>query len=53
MKVQHTSYSVLDLALVSEGHTLKQTFNNVLELAKHAEAFGYTRYWLSEHHNWE
>ena len=51
MKTQHTAYSILDLALVSEGHTLKQTFNNVLELAQYAEAFGYTRYWLAEHHN--
>jgi luciferase family oxidoreductase group 1 len=51
MKTQHTTYSILDLSLVSEGHSLKQTFNNVLELAQTAEAFGYTRYWLAEHHN--
>ncbi|RKS53081.1 luciferase family oxidoreductase group 1 [Gillisia mitskevichiae] len=51
MKKKPTLYSILDLALVSEGHTLKQTFNNVLELAQHAESFGYTRYWLAEHHN--
>ncbi len=51
MKPQHTSYSILDLALVSEGHSLKQTYNNALELAQNAEAFGYTRYWLAEHHN--
>jgi len=51
MKAHATSYSILDLALVSEGHTLKQTFNNVLELAQHAETFGYTRFWLAEHHN--
>lgn len=44
-------YSILDLALVSEGHSLKQTFNNSLELAQQAEKFGYTRYWLAEHHN--
>ncbi|TLP79141.1 LLM class flavin-dependent oxidoreductase [Maribacter sp. ACAM166] len=51
MKIQHTSYSILDLALVSEGHTLKQTYTNARELAQHAETFGYTRYWLAEHHN--
>ncbi|TXD84085.1 LLM class flavin-dependent oxidoreductase [Subsaximicrobium wynnwilliamsii] len=51
MKIQPTLYSILDLALVSEGHTLKQTYTNVLELAQHAEASGYTRYWLAEHHN--
>lgn len=51
MKTQHTLYSILDLALVSEGHSLKQTYNNALDLAQNAEAFGYTRYWLAEHHN--
>ncbi|MBQ0788589.1 MAG: LLM class flavin-dependent oxidoreductase [Oceanihabitans sp.] len=51
MKTNSTSYSILDLALVSNGHTLKETYTNVLELAQHAETFGYTRYWLAEHHN--
>ncbi len=51
MKIQNTSYSILDLALVSEGQSLKQTYDNALELAQNAEAFGYTRYWLAEHHN--
>ncbi|QXP70036.1 LLM class flavin-dependent oxidoreductase [Polaribacter sp. R2A056_3_33] len=51
MKTIKTAYSILDLALVSEGNTLKETFNNVLELAQNAESFGYTRYWLAEHHN--
>lgn len=51
MKSSHTAYSILELALVSEGHSLKQTFNNSLELAQKAEDFGYTRFWLAEHHN--
>ncbi len=51
MKTAQTAYSILDLALVSEGHTLKQTFSNVLKLAQHAETYGYTRFWLAEHHN--
>ncbi|TXD49248.1 LLM class flavin-dependent oxidoreductase [Polaribacter sp. IC073] len=51
MKTKNTAYSILDLALVSKDHTLKETFNNALKLAQHAEAFGYTRYWLAEHHN--
>lgn len=51
MKTQHTAYSILDLALVSKGHSLKQTYNNALQLAQNAESFGYTRYWLAEHHN--
>lgn len=51
MKIEKTAYSILDLALVSEGHTFKQTFNNVLKLAQQAEISGYTRFWLAEHHN--
>ncbi|WP_178985375.1 LLM class flavin-dependent oxidoreductase [Winogradskyella helgolandensis] len=47
------AYSILDLALVSENHSLKQTFNNALKLAQHAEDYGYKRYWLAEHHNAE
>jgi luciferase family oxidoreductase group 1 len=46
-----TKYSILDLALVSENRTLKQTYDDTLKLAQHAEGFGYTRYWLAEHHN--
>ncbi|RLJ67203.1 luciferase family oxidoreductase group 1 [Lacinutrix venerupis] len=53
MKTSHTLYSILDLALVSQNHTLKQTFNNVLKLAQEAEKYGYTRFWLAEHHNSE
>lgn len=51
MKTKNTAYSILDLALVSDGQTLKQTFNNALKLAQNAETLGYTRYWLAEHHN--
>ncbi|MEO9077113.1 MAG: LLM class flavin-dependent oxidoreductase [Gelidibacter sp.] len=51
MNSPKTLYSLLELALVSEGHSLKQTFNNSLTLAQQAESFGYTRFWLAEHHN--
>ena len=44
-------YSLLDLAPVCEGSTPAQAFANSLNLARHAEALGYTRYWLAEHHN--
>lgn len=53
MNTQPIAYSILDLALVSEGHSLKQTFSNALKLAQYAETYGYTRYWLAEHHNAE
>ncbi|MCA0994678.1 LLM class flavin-dependent oxidoreductase [Alloyangia pacifica] len=44
-------YSLLDLSPVPEGGTTAQALQNTLELAKHAEAWGYARYWLAEHHN--
>ena len=43
--------SVLDLAPVPEGSTPADAFANSRSLAQHAEALGYTRYWLAEHHN--
>ena len=44
-------YSLLDLAPVCEGSTPAQAFANMVDLARHADALGYTRYWLAEHHN--
>lgn len=44
-------FSVLDLAPVCEGSDAAQSFRNTLDLARHAEALGYRRYWLAEHHN--
>ena len=46
-----TPLSVLDLAPVVEGSDARQALLNTMELAPHAEAWGYTRYWLAEHHN--
>ena len=43
--------SVLDLAPIVEGGTAADAFRNSLDLAQHAERWGYTRYWLAEHHN--
>ncbi len=44
-------YSLLDLAPVAEGQTAREALMNTLDLARRAEAEGYTRYWLAEHHN--
>ena len=46
-----TPISVLDLATIVEGSDARQALLNTLELAPNAEAWGYTRYWLAEHHN--
>lgn len=43
--------SILDLAPVCEGASPRQAFANMLDLAQHAEGWGYQRYWLAEHHN--
>ena len=43
--------SVLDLANIGEGFTPADALANALDLAQHAEAAGYNRFWLAEHHN--
>lgn len=43
--------SVLDLAPVSEGSTTAQALRSTVNLARHTEALGFTRFWLAEHHN--
>jgi len=50
-RLAHTPLSVLDLAPIKEGRTITQTFQETLDVARHAEAWGYKRYWLAEHHN--
>src|SRR4051812_49664614 len=42
--------SVLDQSPVSEGSSGPQALANTLDLARHADALGYQRYWLAEHH---
>jgi luciferase family oxidoreductase group 1 len=42
---------VLDLAFVPTGSSPGVALRNTLDLAQHAERWGYTRYWLAEHHN--
>ena len=43
--------SVLDLAPIVEGGDAGQALRHSLDLARHAEAWGYRRYWVAEHHN--
>ena len=42
--------SVLDLSPILEGSDVAQSLRNTLNLAQHAERWGYQRYWLAEHH---
>ena len=51
--LSQTKISVLDLAIVRDAGTTSETFKNSLDLAQHAEKWGYNRFWLAEHHNME
>ena len=44
-------YSILELAVVSAGVSIEDTFRNSLDFAQHVEKLGYHRIWLAEHHN--
>src|SRR5262245_40890030 len=43
--------SILDLVPVIVGETPREALSKSLDLARPAEAFGYKRYWVAEHHN--
>ena len=45
-----TAFSVLDLSPITAAGDASASFRNTLSLAQHAEALGYNRYWLAEHH---
>src|ERR1700716_1769901 len=44
-------FSILDLAPVPHGATPAEALRRSLDLARHAERWGYRRFWLAEHHN--
>jgi luciferase family oxidoreductase group 1 len=44
-------FSILDLSPIAEGATAAEALHRSLDLAQHAERWGYHRYWLAEHHN--
>jgi len=43
--------SVLDLSPILQGGDASLALRNTLDLARHAERWGYRRFWLAEHHN--
>lgn len=51
MPFKNLHISILDLAPVVEGGTPADSFRNSVDLAQHAEQWGYNRYWLAEHHS--
>jgi len=48
---KNITYSILELAFISDGTSVSDTFKNSLTLAQRAEELGYNRFWLAEHHN--
>jgi len=49
--LQDIRLSMLDLVAVREGGTVADALAIARRTAQHAEALGFTRYWLAEHHN--
>lgn len=46
-----TKFSILDLAPIVEGDSPGDALRKAADIAQHAEAWGFHRYWLAEHHN--
>ena len=46
-----TPISILDLTPIKQGGNAAASLRETVELAQRAEAWGYHRYWLVEHHN--
>jgi len=44
-------FSILDLSPIAQDATAADALHRSLDLAQHAETWGYNRYWLAEHHN--
>ena len=49
--LQDTQFSILELVPVRDDKSIQFSLHHALELAQAAEQFGYTRFWLAEHHN--
>jgi len=46
-----STLSILDLSPIPVGSDAAQSLRNSLDLAQHAERWGYRRFWLAEHHS--
>jgi luciferase family oxidoreductase group 1 len=51
MEAKKIKLSVLDQSPVRKGVTAEQAVQETVALAKYTETLGYTRFWVSEHHN--
>ena len=42
--------SILDLSPINEGGSASESIANTVDIARHADRWGFTRYWMAEHH---
>ncbi|HET8554230.1 MAG TPA: LLM class flavin-dependent oxidoreductase [Rhodanobacteraceae bacterium] len=42
--------SILDLSPINEGGSAAESIANTVDIAQHADRWGFTRYWMAEHH---
>ena len=50
-RLADTRFSILDLAPIRDNGTPADALHDALALARHAEALGFERFWVAEHHN--
>src|SRR6476646_10832129 len=50
-QLSETPHSLLDLSPIRQGGSAAESLRNSLDLARHAERWGYRRFWVAEHHN--
>ncbi len=43
-------FSFLDLCPVTEGGSVSESLTNTVDIAQHAERWGFNRFWMAEHH---
>ena len=51
MSTKNIRLSVLDQSPIRKGATAEQAVKETIALAKYTDQLGYTRFWVSEHHN--
>jgi alkanesulfonate monooxygenase SsuD/methylene tetrahydromethanopterin reductase-like flavin-dependent oxidoreductase (luciferase family) len=49
-RTMNVPLSILDLAPISAGSDAATALRNTIDLAQHAEQWGFSRFWIAEHH---
>ncbi|MCF0050826.1 LLM class flavin-dependent oxidoreductase [Dyadobacter chenwenxiniae] len=49
--MKHIKLGILDQSVVRQGATVQEAIQETISTAKLAEDLGYSRFWISEHHN--